>query len=280
MTEADRVFSTSRAVTPVWVAGNRGGADSLAAVPIRREAGTGIAVFATAQATDLPTVEANLDTILHPREIARLDGMRFERRRTSYLLGRVAAKRALAAYAGLDDPALIEVASGVFGQPVVKVASGSFCDVSIAHSGGAGIAAAFATEHPLGIDLEPCRDSSAQVMRSYLTPAELDTVARSGWEGAAGPTALWCAREALSKVLRCGLTTAPEILAVAAFDTQGETVATASFKNIMQYKCHLWRRSRFVFAVAMPGRSEFGCDPECIGALLDGIDAPQPGLDG
>ncbi|SDY35991.1 4'-phosphopantetheinyl transferase superfamily protein [Lysobacter sp. yr284] len=150
--------------------------------------------------------------LLHDNERRRLDEMRFERRRDSYWLGRCCAKRALAAIRDIA-PQRIEIASGVWGQPiVVGEVPGQPVQVSISHSAAIGAAVAFDAAFPMGVDVEspdsvarldPARWSCEEERRQWL----------SG-DDALLPALLWSAKEAVAKVLHSGLSAPPELLRI------------------------------------------------------------------
>ena len=154
-----------------------------------------------------------------PREKARLDGLRFTKRRTEYLLRRWVGKRAVAARTGLtaDDTTLarIEVLNRVTGAPYV-VLDGEEAPWEISLSDRAGCAVALigaagsSAAGTLGIDLEVVEPRSEGFLTDFFTPAEQDWVrSRTAEGGALGPDAaanlLWSAKEAALKVLRVGL---------------------------------------------------------------------------
>ncbi|HYN65849.1 MAG TPA: 4'-phosphopantetheinyl transferase superfamily protein [Ornithinibacter sp.] len=156
---------------------------------------------------------------LSARERARLDAMRFTKRRNEYLLRRWVGKRTVAARVGLaTDPAAlarIEVLNRMTGAPYVAIegAEGQWdislsdragCAVAVIGASGAGEPAA------LGIDLEVVEPRSDEFVTDFLTRAEQDWVRgpaaadpRLGQDAAAN--LVWSAKEAALKVLRVGL---------------------------------------------------------------------------
>jgi len=116
-------------------------------------------------------------------------------RRAEWLLGRVAAKEAVRAWAsanlGMDiDPLEITIASGPYGEPIVicpKVDAARL-HVSITHS--AMRAAAAVSAYMAGIDYEPARRT--------IPPEAFSGDERRLWPGD-DLLPLWCAREAAAK---------------------------------------------------------------------------------
>jgi 4'-phosphopantetheinyl transferase len=168
---------------------------------------------------------------LSARERARLDPMRFRKRRTEYLLRRWVGKRAVAATVGFDtDPtalARIEVLNRMTGAPYVVI-DGAVAPWEISLSDRAGCAVALigasgtepagepatgvdtAADTAVGIDLEVVEPRSEGFVTDFLTNAEQDWVRgpaaahpRLGRD--AGANLVWSATEAALKVLRVGL---------------------------------------------------------------------------
>lgn len=155
---------------------------------------------------------------LSARERARLDALRFTKRRNEYLLRRWVGKRTVAARVGLDtDPASlarIEVLNWMTGAPYValegvvapweiSLSDRAGCAVAVIGASGSGAGA-------LGIDLEVVEPRSEGFVTDFLTRAEQDWVrgpaaADPGLGRDAAANLVWSAKEAALKVLRLGL---------------------------------------------------------------------------
>ena len=155
---------------------------------------------------------------LSARERARLDAMRFTKRRNEYLLRRWVGKRTVAARVGLGtDPASlaqIELLNWVTGAPYVAIegvvapweislSDRAGCAVAVIGASGSGAGA-------LGIDLEVVEPRSEGFLTDFLTRAEQDWVrgpaaADPGLGRDAAANLVWSAKEAALKVLRLGL---------------------------------------------------------------------------
>jgi 4'-phosphopantetheinyl transferase len=155
---------------------------------------------------------------LGPAERHRAEGLRVEKRRVDWLLGRLAAKRLVARI--LAEVVRMDLALNAFdivaepsGAPVVRLADGGTLPVgvSISHSEGTAFCAAWAVAGEalsVGADLERIAPRMEGFVRDFFRPAEV-----AAWEALpAGPardafaSVVWSAKEAVLKALRVGLT--------------------------------------------------------------------------
>jgi len=150
-------------------------------------------------------VPAHLDW-LHPNEAARLESMRFPRRRHDWRLGRWTAKQALAHCWRLPvSPQSVEIRSAPGGAPEVWV-SGKPEDVaiSISHRAGRALCAVAPAGTALGCDLEWVEPHGEAFLADYFTEEE-QHFARRADDRTGIETLLWSAKESALKALRQGL---------------------------------------------------------------------------
>jgi 4'-phosphopantetheinyl transferase len=156
---------------------------------------------------------------LSPRELARLDVLRFPKRRNEFLLRRWTGKRVAAAALGMAPStpsgwAAVELLNHPTGAPYVEVDGVTAgVDVSLTDRAGhaVGLVGPVGTgPGTLGVDLELVEPRSEGFVTDFLTPAEIawvrgrrDEEGEDGWQHAAN--LLWSAKEAALKVLRVGL---------------------------------------------------------------------------
>jgi phosphopantetheinyl transferase len=193
---------------------------------------------------------AAYSTWLHPNEITYFHTLKFERRRMSYLLGRIAAKQAIITLFPLLSPTDIHIDFGVFGFPVVKCAAIANIKVSISHCDNIGIAVAYPEEHPLGIDIEMIDPEQLTAISSQLQESEKLLTTNS----IADYTVLWSIKEAVSKIFMTGLTIGMELLTVKAFTFAG-AYYESTFANIAQYKAISYVHKRYVCSLVLPGKT-------------------------
>ncbi|HPK65386.1 MAG TPA: 4'-phosphopantetheinyl transferase superfamily protein [Thermoanaerobaculia bacterium] len=173
---------------------------------------------ATREATGLVWLSQGMEELpaddrwLTERERAWLAGMRFEKRRSEFRLGRFTAKRALALALGHEAaPAALadfEIGRAPDGAPAPKL-GGRPAPRAISMSDRADQAVCLVgpPELALGIDLELVEPRSAGFVTDFLTAAEQQRVAAAAGEEERALTAnlIWSAKEAALKVLRTGL---------------------------------------------------------------------------
>jgi 4'-phosphopantetheinyl transferase len=148
---------------------------------------------------------------LAPAEAARAAALRSTKRRTEYLLRRLAAKHTVAAVTGRSaEPAAlarIEVGNAPSGAPELVVDGvPPGLDVSLTDRAGWAVCAVTARGR-VGCDLELVEPRSPGFVRDFLTDAEQRFVAtRPAGDGRdAAANLVWSAKESALKVLRTGL---------------------------------------------------------------------------
>ncbi len=194
-------------------------------------------VVAIATSAAAPSIEASADAWLSAAEAQRI-ARAVTKRRREYILGRYAAKTALAVWHNTPSLATYTIATGAFDQPVA--ASASQADVTLAHTADAAIAIAHERGHPMGVDLETIAPERADVVRTQVGVKELPSAQASRYNEVTQLFLLWSAKEALSKALRCGLTCPFEVLAATDVAINEDGLCTGTFVNFAQYQFVAW----------------------------------------
>lgn len=228
------------------------------ALELRRTGGTFHAALAWAREEEIDRDRAL--AFLHANERAYHDGLPAERRRRSFLLGRLAAKRAIALCPGGVKAAEVDIVSGIFSQPLVRGIVPAPVGVSITHAGEIGCAVAFPEEHPMAVDLEQIDPQNVETMTGQLTADERRSSAALALSEPARCAALWSAREALSKVLKCGMTCAAHVLETAELVALADGVA-GTYRHFGQYRFRCWIWDDTVLALTLPKNSALVGDP-------------------
>lgn len=192
---------------------------------------------------------------LGPIEAAYFSTLRSERRRKSYLLGRYTAKLALREPLAERNPKCIEIARGVFEQPIVHFEGTGGWAVTISHSDTLAVCLAFPVGHPMGVDVERIEEARQETIFSQLSPQEISWVENAASNRAGVATALWAAKEGLSKVLTTGMMTPFQVYNLSEFSRIDSGIWEGLFQNFAQYKVRVWIGSTHVLSIALPKRS-------------------------
>jgi phosphopantetheinyl transferase len=193
--------------------------------------------------------------LLGESETAYFSTLRFAGRQGSYLLGRYAAKTALSAILSEPDLRAIEIGRGVFEQPIVRCDRNGGWEATISHTENLAVALAYPAGHPMGIDLEQIGPGQHETILSQLSEREIGWLTLHPTERFQFASALWAAKESLSKVLRTGLMANIRVYDLAEFNVIDSREWEVSFENFAQYKARVWIGSKHVLSMALPKRS-------------------------
>lgn len=189
--------------------------------------------------------------LLHVEEAKMLEDMKFPARQTSFLLGRKLAKGALRAYLREEDTKQILVVPGVFHQPLVQYMGSFPCGISITHANGVGAAVVFPHQTPLAVDLEKVADRGQSTLEFMSSEAERARVYAMVKTKAEAFVAIWTAKEALSKLLSCGLKASFEIFEIQAAH-QIEDRLTFEFTHFPHVRAECWFFSGYCLSLIFP----------------------------
>ena len=185
----------------------------------------------------LEQLEANLPTAkdwLSRDEALQFDRLRFEKRRSDWLLGRWTAKNAVALSLGLhESPAglsQVEIRAAPSGAPAVFFVN-RFADqtqrvtISLSHSCGRAMCAISLSKVALGCDIEKVEARSDAFVADYFTTDEQLTIAKSAPNARTRvSTLIWSAKESALKALQTGLRLDTRLVSVAAANTLVDSV--------------------------------------------------------
>ena len=219
---------------------------------LRRESDVDTATLSWLRGT-LQTLEPLAD-LLHPIERARFDAMQFPRRRHSYLVGRLASRLALCRAVGPEALRDISIGQGIFTQPVLEGGPSSI-GLTLAHTDGVAAAIVHPAGHPMGIDLEWADPQRIDAMRRQMSDTEADAALALDVPPAVALTAIWGAKEALSKILRTGMMCPFEFLETCAVSPTSSGLA-GEYTHFGQYRFEVTCYSGGLsLAIALPRRT-------------------------
>lgn len=208
--------------------------------------------------------------ILHSDELLGWNSLHYDRKQKEFLLGRYAAKRAGANLLGRDRLADIVIRNGVFSQPLIGSPAGNNVQVSLSHSGDWGAAIVFPEAHPMSIDIEEISGRSGEVLKDKLTAIEQQLLDEHFMGNkSTGYTWIWTVKEALSKVLKTGLTTPLHVLEISSV-TRKDGDLIAQFSNFPQYKALTVTASYFVYTLVLPRRTDGYINGRTLAAVISG----------
>lgn len=149
------------------------------------------------------------DGWLAPGELSTLTALRFEKRRSDWLLGRWTAKQALSRCMGREERPLseIEIRAASDGAPEAFLGGRPIGRwISLSHSGDRALCALAPAGVAIGCDLETIEPRSDRFVRDYFTAGERQMVdgAPDG-QRALVANLVWSAKESALKALREGL---------------------------------------------------------------------------
>jgi 4'-phosphopantetheinyl transferase len=144
------------------------------------------------------------DWWLSRAEQEHLGGLRFDKRRADWRLGRWTAKLAVSKTLALPDLDSIEIRPAPTGAPKIFVRGDlAPISISISHSNGSAMCAISGPRTWLGCDIEKIEPRSEAFVAEYFTPAE--QAALSGENRWTTMAAYWSAKESALKALGIGL---------------------------------------------------------------------------
>ncbi len=197
------------------------------------------------------------EEFLSATEMARASAFKFAPPREHFLLGRLAAKLALAAKSGTANFVNFEIRNGERGQPLVEHPTDCQSGVTITHGGGMAVALAFPRDFPLGVDLEVIDASRAATVRAAVkfSPAERVWLKAGGVQEDAACLLLWAAREAFGKLLGTGLSVGWDTLRLRSLEAVCPGIWRGLYDHQAATQCWLWAGKERVLAISMPGES-------------------------
>lgn len=195
-----------------------------------------------------PEIEPCFLEVLSPKEKTFFEKIPSQIRQHTYLLGRYSAKQALSKIYSVPMHTMF-IESGIFNQPVLMTPRDLCFQVSLSHTKNFGGAIAFPETHPMGIDIEEISHENNVAIYSQMTCQELEVLNRE--DLSTRLTITWTAKEALSKVLRCGLMVSFKLLEICSYQ-QNQKYIECFFKHFPQYKSISWKYKSFIITIVCP----------------------------
>lgn len=173
-------------------------------------------------------------------------------RKIEFLLSRYLIKRSILNYLPNSSFENTEISSGVFGQPIVTVLNSSLkLGTSISHKKELVGNLLFHEKHPLGLDIEYLCPNKEKIFFINLTSMEKKIGLNTMYS-----TVIWTAKEALSKVLKCGLTVPFSFFEVSNLKYENG-MHSGEFHHFKQYKFFSFEINNHIITVVHPRKSSF-----------------------
>ncbi|WP_127530139.1 4'-phosphopantetheinyl transferase family protein [Paenibacillus kobensis] len=195
-----------------------------------------------------------LHDALHKEERTHLARLTFDKRIHDFLLGRFAAKNALASIMQVSGYSEIGVRSGMFRQPVVTGVCLQALQTSITHCDRIGAALAFDEGMPAGIDIEKVNPERFTLIQDRCTEAEREWAHQAGIPAALAATLLWTSKEAIAKAIKTGFTASLDIFEVERIERQDDYWITY-YRYFTQFRAVSFPVGRYVCTIATPKRA-------------------------
>ena len=232
------------------------------AITFTRKQGKHNAVVVGVTST-LAELEAAIPSFLNPKEANKAKDYLYEARRLNFLLGRYAAKEAICKMIGIKDNTSIEIAKGVFVQPIVIHVGIDQIAVGIAHTDTHAVGICYTVDHPLGIDIETVHSNNTDTILSQLTSSEkiVFNATFSNDEIDKSTTQFWPIKEAMAKCIKTGLMTPLSVFEIDEV-TKTKKGYVATFTNFGQYKALSYLVGDMMLTIVTPKNSDIHFESE------------------
>ncbi len=221
-------------------------------LPLERESDVVKSFFGLISHKTYKQLENNVDSILHYKEIDYFSSLKFLKRKMDYLTGCYIAKYVIGKYLNEDNLASIQISSGVFRHPFIRYNGWEIPGVSVSHSDEYSGAVVFPQWHPMGFDIEKVDNEKVDIIKKQLTERELELLLNEDRDDVKTYCQIWAIKEALSKALKCGLTTPFSVLEMDKVEFNESSKISCHFKNFGQYKSYSFLLNDYAFAIVMP----------------------------
>lgn len=188
---------------------------------------------------------------LNKLEIKELSLITNEKCRKEFVLGKAVSKRAVMILTDNNKPKDLNIKHGVFRQPVLEGCVSNI-QISISHCSEYVTAVAFEEYFPCGVDVEIIRFSNNELIEYNLTAKEKALLNKGITEEY---TVFWTAKEAISKVLKIGLTSELSLYEIEEYNYE-EPYYRGKFKNFNQYEFVAASVGNCILTLAMPKHSD------------------------
>ena len=221
-------------------------------LPLERESDSVKSFFGLISHETYRDLESNVGSILHNKEINYFSSLKFLKRKMDYLTGCYIAKTVIGKYLNEDNLSSIQISSGVFRHPFIRYEGWEIPGVSVSHSDEYSGAVVFPQWHPMGFDIEKISEEKVETIKKQLTDREIELLENEKRDDTNTYCQIWAIKEALSKALKCGLTTPFSVLEIDRVEFNESSKVACHFRNFGQYRSYSFLFKDYAFAIVMP----------------------------
>ncbi len=212
---------------------------------------------------------------LNEKEMARFEKLKVDRRKKSYLLGRYVAKSAASTLLEEKDLAKIGISNGVMFHPILKHPRALNMQISITHSQDLAAAIAYPEEHPIAVDIEQIDNKAKRASRNFISEDEWSLMHPLSLDENSSCTMVWTVKEALSKLLRTGLSTPFSVFHIKKIENH-KHYYISWFTNFSQYKVlSFLLDDGFAVSIAYPYKTDLQFDNLSLENAFLGVDKSE-----
>lgn len=187
-------------------------------------------------------------------EAAYYSGLKAEKRKIEYMMGRICVKNAMQ-YAFNVPMSRTEVRNGIFTQPVLNDPA---WEVSITHISDEAACLLYPREIVMGIDIESINAKNDYIMKTIALRTEFEEIYQMLKNESVAYSVIWTIKEALSKALRTGFTLPFEIMRICPEKMiEKFRMIESSFQNFAQYRARSWIFDDKVISIVFPAITYF-----------------------
>lgn len=191
---------------------------------------------------------------LHEEELIFFSNQLAEKRRDSYLLGRICAKYAISRYLNIKNLKDIYIRNGIHQQPVVYYKHIDKVQVSITHSGDIAASLAFSELYPIGIDLEQISTDFIPAIEQKISLEEMKFENLFYCQKEKMFTLFWTVKESISKAIKTGLVIPFEHYEITNLKFCNYYY-TNDFKYFPQYKAISFQINNYFISIVYPKKT-------------------------
>ncbi len=187
---------------------------------------------------------------LNASELEIFENLKFKKKRKSFLQSRHLSKNILSRYLLETDLTKLIINHGVFTQPIVNYVTNLMPTISISHTNTHTACIASSSKYPTAIDIETISADSKKNILSQTTNHERKNIKHEEDENTFY-TRIWTIKEALSKVLKTGITTPFSIYEINnIIYTKNYTIGR--FSNFSQYLAISYHFEKHILSFVIP----------------------------